>query len=53
MGKHSDGNKAIKKARVITEIAASYCEKSKPTEKTREYFKRKAYDHVEHSKRAE
>lgn len=47
---HSDGNQARKKAKKITEIVASYCEKSVPTEKAKEHFKRKAYTNGKNTK---
>lgn len=40
---YSDGNQVRKNIRRNTEVVASYCEKSVPTEKAREHFKRKAY----------
>ena len=47
---HSDGNQARKKVKVVTEILASYCEKSAPTEKAKEHFKRKAYTNGKNTK---
>lgn len=50
MRTYSDGNQVRKKVKKITEIVASYCEKSVPTEKAKEHFKRKAYTNGKNTK---
>ena len=47
---HTDGNRKRKQAKIVFEIQTSYYSKEKPSEKAKEHFKRKAYDHGKNTK---
>lgn len=50
MKMHTDGNLKRKRAKIVVEIKTNYYSQEKPSEKAKEHFKRKAYDHGKNTK---